>query len=421
MKHYLSIYTPAGLLVLLAFVVAFQFIKPAPPDHVVMASGGPQGAYHAFAQAYAKRLAAEGIELEIVNSAGSVENIGLLHDGKVDVAMVQGGIEDDAQGEQLHSLGSLYYEPLWLFTGKGQAVDRLPLLADKRVAIGRQGSGTRALVLRLLRENGLDADSPRLLSIGGVEAEQALLDGRVDAAFFVSSARSQLVERLLHTPTVELTSFERADAYARRYRFLTSLELPEGAVDLQRNIPPRTVKLLAPAANLVVNADIHPAVIDLLLQAAEQAHAEGDWFEQRGQFPQDSLLAYPLAGEAQRYYQYGPPFLQRYLPFWAASLIDRLKVMLLPLVLMLLPLVKIMPPIYTWRMRSRVYRWYEELERVDLQLADGPHDVEALAVELDRIENEVQRVHVPLSFADQLYHLREHIELVRQRLGQEPQ
>jgi len=417
MKHQLKIYAPAVVLVLIGFLVAFQFIKPAPPDKVVMASGGPSGAYHRFALAYAERLAAEGIELQIVNTAGSLENLGLLHFGKVQVAMVQGGIEDPSGSDRLRSLGSLYFEPLWLFHARGLEIDRLNRLEQLRVAIGAQGSGTRALVTRLLRDNGFDPDAAQFLAMGGAEAAKALLAGEVDAAFFVSSARSELIERLLAAEQLELASFERAEAYARRYRFLTSVRLPEGAVDLQRNIPARDVALLAPAANLVVDVDVHPAVIDLLLQAAQDAHSEGDLFEERGQFPQAGLLAYPLAAEAQRYYKNGPPFLQRYLPFWAASLIDRLKVMLLPLVLMLLPLFKIMPPIYSWRMRARVYRWYEQLERVDVKLASDPAaDRQALADELDRIESEVRHVSVPLSFAHQLYHLRQHIDLVRQRL-----
>jgi TRAP transporter TAXI family solute receptor len=399
-------------------VVAFQFIKPAPPDRVVMATGNPQGAYHAFATAYAEHLAAEGIELQLVNTAGSVENLDLLRQGLVDVAMVQGGVSATQAGEELHSLGSLYYEPLWLFARAGLDVDRIPRLAGKRVAIGAQGSGTQALVSRLLQDNGLDAGAADLVTLAGDEAAAALLEGRVDAAFFVSSAQSGLVSRLLRAQEVAPASFERAAAYARRYRFLTSLQLPEGAVDLQRNIPARPVQLLAPAANLVIDAQLHPAVIDLLLQAAEAEHADGGWFEAPGEFPQAGLLAYPLAGEARRFYKHGPPLLQRFLPFWAASLIDRLKVMLLPLVLMLLPLVRVMPPIYTWRMRARVYRWYDELERVDSQLASGDTvDRDALAAELDRIETDVREVRVPLSFAHQLYHLRQHIALVRQDLS----
>ena len=414
MSHQIRIYAPAVLLVVLAFVVAFQFIKPAPPDRVVMATGNPQGAYHRFASSYAEHLAAEGIELELINTAGSVENIDLLRQGLVDVAMLQGGIPDTREGAELHSLGSLYYEPLWLFARAGLDLDRLPALAGKRVAIGPEGSGTQALVQRLLQDNGLDAGAAGFVSLADGEAVEALLEGRVDAVFLVSSAQGELVSRLLRADGITLASFERAAAYARRYRFLTSLQLPEGAVDLQRNIPPRTVQLLAPAANLVVDAEVHPAVIDLLLQAAEAVHADGDWFEAPGEFPQAGLLAYPLASEAKRFYKHGPPLLQRFLPFWAASLIDRLKVMLLPLLLMLLPLLKVMPPIYTWRMRARVYRWYDELEHVDSQLASGEAiDRDALAAELDRIEADVREVKVPLSFAHQLYHLRQHIALVR--------
>lgn len=416
MNHQLRVYAPAVLLVLLGFLVAFQFIKPAPPDRVVMASGGAQGAYHAFALAYAERLAAEGIQLEIRNTAGSVENIRLLREGEVQVALVQGGIEDRHEGPELHSLGSLFYEPMWLFTRQGVSIDRLPLIGDRRVAIGASGSGTRALAIRLLRDNGIDTGAGNMVSIGGAEAARALAAGEVDAAFFVSSPRSELVSGLLESPGIALASFERADAYARRYRFLTSLSLPEGAIDLQRNIPPRTVSLLAPAANLVVESGIHPAVTDLLLQAAEQVHGDGAWFEQRGQFPRDDLLAYPLSPEAVRYYRHGPPFLQRYLPFWAASLLDRLKVMLLPLVLMLLPLIKVMPPIYTWRMRARIYRWYEQLEKVDRALLSGECDRQALITRLEALDKEVLAVQVPLSFANQLYHLRQHIDLVRQRL-----
>jgi len=417
MNQLIKIYTPIFILVLIAFFIASRFIKPAPPAQVIMASGGELGAYHAFAKSYAEHLAREGIELKIINTAGSVENIALLRAGKVDAAMVQGGIEDSTEGAALHSLGSLYYEPLWLFKRKGLSLDRLPQLSGQRVAIGGAGSGTAALVKRLVADNGLDQEASTIRLLGGKAAADALLADELDAAFFVSSARSELVQRLLHEQDVELASFERAEAYARRYRFLTTVDLPEGAVDLQANIPSRNIHLLAPAANLVVNADLHPAVSELLLQAADAEHVDGDWFEGQGEFPQNALLAYPLSKEAKRYYKNGPPFLQRYLPFWAASLIDRLKVMLLPLVLMLIPLFKIMPPLYAWRMRSRVYRWYHELEMVDEQLSlNSNADKQLLAQELDRIEEDVRQVDVPLSFAHQLYHLRQHIDLVRQRL-----
>jgi len=421
LKHQLAIYAPAALLVLVAFVVAFQFIKPAPPNRVVMATGGHQGAYHAFAKRYAAFLARENITLELRVSAGTAENIALLAAGEVDIAMVQGGVDTDADVSTLRSLGAIYYEPLWLFHRKGLDLDRLSGLVGLSVAIGGAGSGTRALVSHLLVDNGLDPAATTMRDIGGAAAADALISGEVDAAFFVTSAQSSLVRKLLEHADIQLSNLQRAPAYASRYRFLSSLELPEGVVDLAMNIPHRSVQLLAPAANIAVTADLHPAIHDLMLQAAESVHGGGGWFEGRGEFPKEDLLAFPLSKEATRFYKYGPPFLQRYLPFWAASLVDRLKVMVVPLLMLLLPLFKVMPPIYAWRMNARVYRWYHELEEVDEQMDEWPDerhaiDTEQLLADLNRIEQEVRNVSVPLSFAGKLYHLRAHINLVRQKL-----
>jgi len=413
-RHQLAIYGPALFLVVAAFVVAFQFIKPAPPDRVVMATGGVDGAYHAYAKRYAEYLGREGIELELRPTAGSVENLKLLREGEVSLALVQGGVEPASDATRLRSLGSLYYEPLWLFHRQGKDVNTLRDLADSRLAVGPEGSGTRALVGRLLSDNGV-GDGNRL-PLGGRAALEALEQGEIDAAFFVISADSELISHLLRSPGVNLVDFRRADAYVRRYRFLNSLELPEGVFDLAENIPQQSVRLLAPTANLVIDQDLHPAIIDLILQAASEVHRDGGWFEKHHEFPMSGLLAFPLSKEAERYYKHGPPFLQRYLPFWAASLIDRLKVMLLPLLVLLLPLIKVMPPIYTWRMRSRIYRWYDELEQAERRLASGERDAEWVHEELDRIELDVQQVKVPLSFTDQLYHLRQHIDLVRRQL-----
>ena len=411
-RDQLTIYAPAVLMVLAASLLAFQFIKPAPPRHVVMATGAPEGAYHQFAERYAAVLAREGITLELRPTAGSVENLALLRAGEVSLALVQGGVDDGKTAPGLYSLGSVYYEPLWLFYRKELVVRRIGDLAGRRVAVGPDGSGTRALADLLMRENDL-GDTATPISRGGQGAVDDLVAGRVDAAFFVMSAQSELIRELLENPDVVLADFDRAAAYAQRFRFLNQLELPEGVYDLAGNVPNRKVRLLAPAANLVSHPDLHPAVIDLMLQAASEVHSQGGFFEERDEFPSARLLSFPLSKEAERYYKHGPPLLQRFLPFWAASLVDRLKVMLLPLLVLLFPLIKVMPPIYTWRMRARVYRWYEELENAERRLAEGEGDAAALRKELDRIESEVRQVKVPLSFTDQLYHLRAHIELVR--------
>ncbi|MGB5251829.1 MAG: TAXI family TRAP transporter solute-binding subunit [Sedimenticolaceae bacterium] len=419
LRYQITIYGPAALLVVAAFVLAYQFIKPAPPKRVAMATGGVDGAYQAYAQRYAAYLAGEGITLELRPSEGSLENLDLLRRGDVSLALVQGGVGEGSNDAGLVSLGSLYYEPLWLFHRADMDVKQLRDLGDRRLAVGPEGSGTRALVSRLLRDNGLH-DENSWSRAGGQAAVAELLDGSVDAAFFVISADSKPVATLLRDPRVALADFVRAEAYQRRYRFLSSLTLPEGVVDLAENIPQRTVRLLAPTANLVAHPDLHPAIVDLMLLAATEVHRDGGWFEAQGEFPQPGLLAFPLSKEADRFYQHGPPFLQRFLPFWAASLVDRLKVMLLPLVVLLLPLFKVMPPLYTWRMRARIYRWYDQLERAEQRLAAGDWEGASVLEELDRIEAEVQRVNVPLSFTDQLYELRQHIDLVRRAALSKP-
>jgi len=416
-KDQLRIYGPAALLVLIAFSVAYQFIKPAPPDRVVMAAGEIGGAYYEFARRYQAYLAAEGIELEILTTAGSLANLQQLRSGEADIGFLQGGVAEIGADEQLEGLASLYFEPLWLFHRRGAGLDRLKALRNQRVAIGVEGSGTRALVERLLADNGLTGGYEDM-AMGGEAAAAALREGRIDAAFFVAAATAPLVKDLLVAPGIHPASFERADAYQRRYRYLSRLTLPEGAMDLENNIPERNIELLAPAATLVASPDLHPALVDLLLLAARNVHGAGGWFEDADRFPSAEYLELPLNAEAERFFQHGPPFLQRYLPFWAASLIDRLKVMLLPLVVLLIPMLKIMPPIYTWRMRSRIYRWYRELEEVDDLLGvDGDTaQRQSAGEELDRIEREVRHISVPASFAGQLYHLRQHVEWVRRRV-----
>jgi TRAP transporter TAXI family solute receptor len=414
------IFGPAIILTLVGFVVAYQFVEPAPPRRIAIATGGEEGAYFRFAERYAELLAGDGITLEVRGTSGSVENLGLLaaSESGVDVAFVQGGTGAEVAAPQLRSLGSLYFEPLWIFTRAEPAPRRLAELAGQRISTGAEGSGTRAVALQLLADNGLTGGPTTLLPAGGNEAAEALLLGGLDAAFFVASPRAPVVARLLEAEGIAPMSLARAEAYTRRYRFLSALTLPEGVIDFERNIPGRDIALLAPTANLVARDDLHPALAVLLLQAAREVHGAGGLFERPGAFPAPHHLDFPLSAAARQYFEFGPPLLQRYLPFWAANLIDRLKVMLLPLVTLLFPLFKIVPPTYRWRVRSRIYRWYRELQAVDDRIrAAGPaYNLERLADDLTRIEDEVMRVSVPLAYADALYDLRLHIAFVRDKL-----
>ncbi|WP_456374816.1 TAXI family TRAP transporter solute-binding subunit [Thiolapillus sp.] len=416
-KELFAVYGPLVALVLIGFVLAYQYIKPAPPDHLVMASGEKGGAYDQFAHRYQSLLAAQGITLKIINTHGSVDNLGLLSQGKVDMAFVQGGVARPGQTTGLESLGSLYYEPLWVFQRADLNLDRLPGMKGLRLAIGPDGSGTRSLVELLLEENQLTVDETRLLSLDSAEAARRLREGSIDIAFFVASAESERVTALLHDPRVSLVTIRRATAYARRHPFLVELTLPEGAEDLASNIPPRDVRLLAATSELVIQPDLHPAIASLMMQILDQVHREASWFSGEGEFPSARHTSFPLSAEAERYYRNGPPFLQRYLPFWAASLLDRTKIMILPLLGLLLPLFKVVPPLYRWRMRARIYRWYEELQEVDRNILSASMEEKADYLDkLNELEKEVREVVVPLSFAYQLYHLRLHIDFVRDKL-----
>ena len=408
----------AALLTLIGFVVAWQFVNPAPPRTLVIATGQQDGAYYLFAEHYRQQLAVDGIELEILTSSGSVDNLELLKNKAVDLAFVQGGTGSSADVDILSSLGSLYYEPLWVFYRGEQTLTRITQLQDKRIAIGEPGSGTHAIAELLLADNFMDAGTAAIQPVGGTAGAQALLQGNIDALFLVASPAAPLVQDLLHRQDIRLMSFARAGAYTRLHHFLSAVSLPEGVIDMQANLPPRDTVLLAATANLVVRDGFHPALVSLLLQIATRIQSSGGLFERPGNFPNSANLEFPLNEDARRFYEHGPPFLQRYLPFWSASLIDRLKIMLLPLLTLLLPLVKIMPPMYRWRVRKKIYRWYRELQLLDDASHEHPDDaVQAeLLKKLDTIEEEVRKVSVPLSYADELYSLRLHIGLVRNSL-----
>jgi TRAP transporter TAXI family solute receptor len=409
---------PAIILAVAGCIVAWQFVNPAPPDTITIATGQPDGAYLLFAERYRAVLAKDKITLNILETAGSVENLQLLeNDGdSVDIAFVQGGVAGTAGNPKLLSLASLYYEPLWVFYRGADTLTRLTDLQSLHIAAGDPGSGTQALAMTLLEDNRLNSGD--ILPLGGQQAAEALISGKVDAAFFVASVQSPLVQKLLHRQDIKLMSFARADAYTRLYHSLSTITLPEGAIDLQENIPPHDIMLLAATTNLVARDDFHPALVDLLLQAAGKVHGDGSLFDQPGYFPNDRNLEFPLNDDARRYFKHGPPFLQRYLPFWTANLIDRMKIMLIPLLTLLIPLFKIMPPTYRWQARKKVYRWYRELKDLDVEhpeqlTADALHTSIRM---LDAIEEEVRKVNIPLSYSDELYNLRLHIDLVRSKL-----
>lgn len=407
----------AAILVIAAFWTAFQFVEPAPPKHIIISSGSEEGAYFDFAHQYQTLLAKDNIEIEILTSAGSSENIQRLLDGEADIAFVQGGSSDPTINDQLLSLGSLYYEPIWLFYRQSLTINSITDLAGKNIALGPEGSGTRYVAKQLLEENGINEDKAELSDLTGKQSADALVAGKIDALFLIASPNSDTIKQLLKNEQIKLLSFERANAYTRLKPYLSRISLSQGIVDLEQNIPSEEIILLAPTANLVINKDFHPALSVLLLQAATKIHQPTTLFSKKGTFPNPQNLEFPISEQAERYYKKGAPFLMQFLPFWAAILIDRMIVMIIPVIALLFPLFKIMPPLYRWRIRSRIYRWYRELQLVGDTLHDEElSEQQQMLNELDRIENEVSKVKTPLSYADQVYNLQLHIDLIRKKI-----
>jgi TRAP transporter TAXI family solute receptor len=420
MKEKAKIFGPAVVIAIVGFLVAYQFVTPAPPRHIVIGTGSPKGAYYAFGKKYSELFAKEGISLEVKITTGSAENLKLLEadsDG-VDIAFIQGGMGALAKTEKLVSLGSLYFEPLWIFHQKDLTLNLLSDLKGLRVAVGEEGSGTKVLTMQLLGLNGVTSKNTRLLSHDSVQAVEKLLRGEIDVAFFVTTHRSPYLHQLRKSKSITLMGLQRAEAYALRYHYLHVLKLPEGVIDFQANVPPRDLNLVAPSTQLVARSDLHPALIELFLQTAKEVHESGGGFERRGEFPAPKYLDFELSKEAKRFYQSGPPFLQRYLPFWVANFLNRMKIMLLPLVALLYPLFKLMQPIYRWQMRSRIYRWYSELESVDLEInKEGlTVNLDEYFLMLDNLENKVSNISVPHAYSEELYNLRLHIDMLRNQL-----
>lgn len=411
---------PLFLVLALVFALSWRFIQPAPPERMVMVTGAEDSGDHMFALRYREILARDGVTLELRTSAGSQQNVSLLMDDSsdVDVGFFQGGSAYAANAPNLVSLGALYYQPLWIFY-RGPEVHDFPGLHGKKLAIGPEDSGSRALALQLLAVNGVVLPPTELLAHGGQLANDLLLKGAIDGVLMVAPPESALVEELIRAPGIRLLSLERAEAYTRRFPDLTRLVLPKGVYDFIGNLPAEDVVMVSPTANLLAKDRLDGALGYLLMRAATEIHSGATLLNKAGEFPAALDSGFPLSDEARRYYESGPPFLQRYLPYWAAVLVDRVWISLLPVLALALPMMRLIPPVYRWRVRSRIYRWYAKLKEVELELEDSPapEQLRALLARLDQIERSVNRINTPLAYSDNLYMFRQNVNLVRQRVA----
>ena len=424
----LAVWTSVFGICLAALILTYMmFVEPPPPRKIVIATGGQNGAYYHFAKKYAEELQKEHLTVEVRETAGSVENLKLLEEPSsgVTVAIVQSGVAKPEELSHLYALGSLYREPLWVFYRDDRRFERISQLEGKKIGIGPPGSGTNAVARQLLTVNGLLESGPSQTKSATLFVESSVNDaaaslekGDFGAAFLVAGFEADYIQRLLNNPSIKLLNFDQHEAYHRRFRFLAPVDVPAGLVNLGKNLPNRDVALVAPTAMLVVRKDFHPALVPLLLTTATHIHGQGDELSNPGEFPSESYCDFPVSEDAKHFYKSGPPVLQRLMPFWVASLVDRAKVMLIPLVMLMMPLVRAAPPLMRWRTRRKIYLWYSDLRDIDKKLADGisgPQLDKELA-RLKKIEHQVAYVEVPLSYMEEFYHLRLHLGMLQQHL-----
>ena len=420
------------LILVLLCGIAYWLVDPTPPSKVTISTGQENSAYEEFAKKYAVSLARYHIVATLQPSLGSQENLQRLTQptspksgglAPTDIAFVQSGSTEEAEATRagLVSLGSLFTEPVWIFYRDSLDITQLNQLKGLKINVGPEGSGVPQLFKKLLDVNGVEPGQVELGALLNTPATVELLEGRIDGMVFSSAPDALLIQMLLQTPGIKLFDFTQAEAYTRRFPFLSHVVLPRGIVNLGKDLPPKNYDLIAPTATLVARESLHPALIDMFVQDAVTIHGGAGWFRKQGDFPTASYTEIPVARDAEKFYKNGPPFLQHYMPFWLANFFERMWVVIVALGALILPLSRIIPPLYVWKVRSRIYRWYGELRIVE-------QDMEAAAVDsrtaifpkqlqrLTEIEECVNQLSVPLSFATELYGLRSHINFVRNRL-----
>jgi TRAP-type uncharacterized transport system substrate-binding protein len=397
-------------------------VRSSPPRTIVITTGPAGSSFQRYADSYQKLLAPHGVKLEFVASDGSLDNLQRLQSAasRVDIGFVQGGLTKDAKLDDLVSLGSIAHQPLWLFYRNPAPIGRLAELAGKRLAVGAAGSGTHVLALTLLAANGITGAPTVFLELDVDAAAAGLMEGKIDAVFLMGdSAPLQTLRTLVREPGVQLFNFTQADAYVRRYPYLSKIELPEGSIDLGKNLPAQTVSLIGPTVELVARKELNSALSDLLLEVAQEVHGEAGLLQKRGEFPAPLEHEITISDDALRYYKSGKGFFYRTVhSFWLASLLNRILVAIVPLVLIFVPAIRFFPVAYRWSIQMRIYRSYRPLLRLERD-ASGPltrEQAQDLLRQLDVIETNVNHLKVPASFASQFYELRGHIAFVRQRL-----
>ncbi|MGA3006445.1 MAG: TAXI family TRAP transporter solute-binding subunit [Opitutaceae bacterium] len=414
--------TGALFIIIVCVLAVIWFVRSAPPRELTISSGPPGSTFERYANSYQKLLATHGVKLRILPSAGSLENLQRLESARpdVDIAFVQSGLAQGKNLDGLISLGSIAYQPLWVFYRSPTPINRLSELAGKRIAVGALGSGTHALALALLQANEINGAPTTLLNLDAAAAAADLLKGKLDAVFLMGdSAPIDTLRSLIRSTDVQLFNFTQADAYVRRYSYLNKMELPEGSIDLGKDLPAQDTMLIGPTLELVARQGLNSALSDLLLEVAQEVHGKANILQKRGEFPAPLEHEFAMSDDALRYYKSGKGFTYRAIgSFWLASLVNRMLVAFLPAVLIIIPAIRFFPSAYKWRIRTRFYHNYRRLLRIEKEAFEplNPGQQQDLLRRLDEVEQAVNKLKVPASFADQFYNLRTNILFVRARL-----
>jgi TRAP-type uncharacterized transport system substrate-binding protein len=410
------------VLVVAALATWLAVVSPAPPKTLVMATGPAGSTYERLGQQYRALLAKDGIDLQLRQTEGAIENLALLKrsGSGVSIAFVQGGLTSTEESPGLMSLGAMFFEPVWIFHRRfGEEPERIEDLWGRSLSIGPPGSGANSTGRRLVATMQLAQHQVRILELPHVAAKEALQRGELDAMLTVAAWEDPVVQELVQDPAIVTSQFERADAIVALSPFLSKVTVPRGVADLAQDLPPRDVALITTRGNLIVRADLHPALQFLLLGAATQIHSVPSIIGRETRFPAAEAVDLPLSDQAVQFYKSGRPFLQRYLPFALAVQIQRLLFLLIPLVGIVYPVIRLLPSLYDWLMRHRVYRLYRALKLLERDLAKSRTEERIQEVEerLEGVERRAHRMHLPAAFADRVYMLRMHLELVRDSIA----
>ena len=421
MKYkFFTVSIPILLLVVASFYLTSKFLGPSSKKEITIATGSIDGEYYNTALKYKEILEKQKVKVNILTSNGSMENIQLLNDKKADIAFVQNGIDSLKKQTEIKAIASIYYEPLWIFYKNDEyKMDYLVQLITKRVSLGREKSGTEDLALKMLNDNGINKENTQLLNNSTEEAKDLLIKGEIDAIFIVSSPNSKTIKELLENPDIKLFNFKRAKAYSRKYTFLESTPLYEGTIDLYRNLPSEDINLLSTTANLIVRNGFSDELTRLILKEIKKVHNKKELFEAANQFPNIENLTIDINEDADRYFTYGDTWLEKIFPYWIASNIDRLSILLIPLITLMIPLSKGFFPLYRWSIRSKIYKWYEQIHKIDLEAEDAKNEeLEKYLENIITLKKEIKaETKVPLSYMGEYYDLIMHLELIISKIN----